>query len=296
MAKEKKKETVLVLGGGGFLGSHTADALSAAGYKVRIFDRTPSPYLSPEQEMIVGDIMDTELISKVVKGCDYIYHFAGIADLEDAKQRPVDTCRINVLGTVQALEAARKIGIKRFIFASTVYVYSNSGGFYRASKQACENFIEEYHKTYDLPYTILRYGSLYGRRAGLKNGINRLIRSAIEDGEIIYNGDPEAMREYIHVNDAAQLSVDILDKKYANRRLMLTGQNRMRVVDLMKMIAEMVPNKPQVNFGEKTLSAHYVMTPYNYNPKLAHKLTSNDHIELGQGLLDCIDDIYENED
>ena len=286
-------KTVLVTGGSGFLGSHTANALSRAGYKVRIFDSEPSPYLQDDQTMILGDITDAQTLKSAIQGCDYVYHFAGIADIERANENPVQTATINIGGTVQLLQACLEEHIKRFVFASTVYVYSDSGGFYRASKQASESFIELYQEKFGLDYTILRYGSLYGRRAGAENSIYKLIQSAFEKGELVYNGDPDAVRDYIHVADAARLSVDILDDTYANRHFILTGQERMRVSDLMRMIAEMMPNNPTLKFGEKTLSAHYVMTPYTYAPKLGHKLTSNDHIDLGQGLLDCITDIDE---
>jgi UDP-glucose 4-epimerase len=290
---DTSKGKVLVIGGGCFIGSHTADALSDAGYEVSVFDMRPSPYIRKDQKMIIGDILDTEAVNKAVKGCRYVYHFAGIADIEEAKSRPIDTVKYNILGTAQILEAARLHKIERFVFASTVYVYSGSGSFYRASKQACEAYIESYQEVYGLPYTILRYGSLYGRRAGPTNGIHRLIQSAIEDGEIVYEGDPDAMREYIHASDAARLSTEILSPDYENRHLIITGQERMRVTDLMRMVAEMIPGKPPFRVGEKKLIAHYTMTPYTYNPKLAHKLTSNDHIDLGQGILDCISELYD---
>lgn len=296
MPSSSTKGTVLVLGGGGFLGSHTADALSDAGYKVRIFDRAASPYLRPDQEMVVGDIADLEALKKAASGCEAIYHFAGIADIEEAGRDAIQTVQVNIIGTLNVLEAARAAQVKRFVFASTVYVYSSSGGFYRISKQACENLIEEYQKLYGLSYTILRYGSLYGRRAGSTNGIYNLICKAMQNGEIVYNGDPDAMREYIHVNDAATLSVAILDRKYENSHLVLTGPERMRVADLMRMIAEMMPNKPAFRFGDKELVAHYTMTPYTYNPRVGHKLVSSHHIDLGQGILDCIAEIYDQAD
>lgn len=292
MASQEKSK-VLVTGGCGFIGSHTADALSDAGYDVRIFDRSRSPYLRPDQEMIIGDISDKDALVAAAKGCDYIYHFAGIADIEEAKSKPVDTCAVNIQGTLHALEAARENGVKRFVFASTVYVYSDRGAFYRVSKQACENYVETYEKVYGLPFTILRYGSLYGRRAGPTNGIYKLIKSGIEEGEIVYNGDPQSMREYIHASDAAQLSVDILADDYENRHMILTGNERMRVADLMKMISEMIPNGPKARFGETTLAAHYAVTPYTYSPKVGHKIIRNDHIDLGQGILDCIAEWHE---
>ncbi|MCT4655448.1 MAG: NAD(P)-dependent oxidoreductase [Cohaesibacter sp.] len=289
----QNKGTVLVTGGRGFLGGYTAAALNEAGYAVRIFDTSRDDSPVEAQEMIVGDITDQDAVVEAAKGCDYIYHLAGIADIEEARGRPVDTARVNVLGTLNALEAAKEHKVKRFVFASTVYVYSDRGSFYRVSKQACENYIETYQEVHGIPYTVLRYGSLYGRRAGPTNGIYRLIKTALETGEIVYNGDANAMREYIHIADAAKLSVEILDEAYKNRHIMLTGNERMRVTDIMRMIAEMLPNKPKLKIGEEILAGHYVMTPYNYHPKLGHKLVSNDHIELGQGLLDCIAEMSE---
>lgn len=289
MTKQKK---VLVTGSSGFLGSHTADALHAAGYETVLFDLTPSPYAKEGQTVITGDLLDKEKLSSAMQGCDYVYHFAGIADLEEANKRPEDVSHINVTGTVQALELARQHKIKRFVFASSVYVYSQFGGMYRASKQACENFIEEYQSNFGLPYTILRYGSLYGRRAGPDNGIVKMITSAMKNDTLTYNGHPDAIREYIHVEDAAKLSVDILDDDYANQCLLLTGHNRMHVIDVMRMISEMMPNRPEVTFGDKIMAAHYVTTPYQYNPKMARKMTSNAHIDLGQGLLDCIEEQF----
>lgn len=289
MAKEK----VLVTGGGGFIGSHTADALSDAGYEVVIFDIRPSPYLRADQKMILGDILDEDQLITAVKGCKYVYHFAGIADIEQAKSQPVETCKYNILGTANLLEASKNASVERFVLASSVYVYSGSGGFYRASKQAAETYVETYEEVYGLPYTILRYGSLYGRRAGPTNGIYKLILGAMKNGEIVYEGDPEAMREYIHASDAARLSVSVLAPEFKNRHIILTGQERLKVTDLMRMVAEMMPAKPQFRVGEKKLAAHYVMTPYAFNPRLGHKLTSNDHIDLGQGILDCIAEMHE---
>lgn len=287
---------VLITGGSGFLGSHIAEALSASGYKVRIFDLEKTPYLSGDQEMVIGDITDLDSVLDAAKDCDYIYHLAGIADIEYAKANPIDTQRINVGGTLNILEAARINKIKRLVFSSTVYVYSDRGSFYRVSKQACENYIETYQSVHDVPFTILRYGSLYGRRAGGTNGIYKLIKSAMDTGQIIYYGDENAMREYIHISDAAKLSVEILDKEYENKHVILTGNERMKVVDIMRMIAEMLPNKPKLQFGEEIMAGHYVMTPYTYNPRIGQKLISAHHIDLGQGLLDCIAEMHEKEE
>jgi UDP-glucose 4-epimerase len=287
-------EHVIVFGGSGFLGSHVADALSDAGHRVRIFDRVPSPYLRDTQEMIVGNLLDPEAVTQAAQGCSYVYNFAGLADIDDANNRPVDTVQLNVLGNMHVLEAARLAKARRFVFASTLYVYSEAGSFYRASKQASERFVEAYQERYDLNYTILRYGSLYGRRADMRNGIYRLLRQALEKRRIHYSGSRESMREYIHVADAAKLSVQILDEQFANRHLVLSGQERMAVKNLMQMIAEMIPGKIELEYTEHPTSGHYVMTPYSFQPKIGHKLIANDYVDIGQGLLDCLAEIHES--
>src|SRR3989304_1752290 len=138
-------ERVLVLGGSGFLGSHVADALSQAGYRIRILDRVSSPYLLGDQEMVVGDLLDQTVLDTAVAGCEVVYNFAAIADLDEAQNKLIDTVRVNVLGNVQVLEACRRHRVRRYVYASTVYVYSREGGFYRCSKQSAEHYIEEYH-------------------------------------------------------------------------------------------------------------------------------------------------------
>ena len=288
------KEKVIVYGGSGFLGSHVADALSDAGYKVLIFDCVPSPYLRPDQEMYLGDLLDEVAVVAAAEGCKFAYNFAGLADIDDAKDRPVDTVKLNILGNVHVLEAARLAEVKRYVFASTVYVYSETGSFYRASKQASERFVEAYQERYGLSYTILRYGSLYGRRADMRNGIYRLLKQALQERRISYTGSGDAMREYIHVTDAARLSVKILDSDYENRHLILTGQERMTVKNLMTMIAEMMPGGAEIDFAECKHYGHYVMTPYAFHPKIGHKMIATDHVDLGQGLLDCLAELHES--
>lgn len=285
----------LVLGGSGFLGSHVADALSDAGYRARIFDRAASPHLRAGQDMIVGDLMDFDAVKRAAEGCDFVYNFAGIANIDDAKNRLLDTANLNVIGNIHALEAAHAAGARRFVFASTVYVYSESGSFYRASKQAAERFVETYHERHGLPFSIVRYGSLYGRRADERNGIFRFLKQALEQKRVVYEGSEDAMREYIHVTDAARLSVQLLDERFANRHLILTGQERMAVKNLMRMISEMLPGGVEVRYGGKHDDGHYEMTPYAFHPKVGHKLVANDYVDLGQGLLDCLADIHERQ-
>jgi UDP-glucose 4-epimerase len=286
---------VVVTGGSGFLGSHIANTLTAQGYAVTIFDRQPSPYLQPGQKMVVGSILELEQLEEVVAGSRYVFHLAALADLNAAQNRPLDTAHLNVIGTVNCLEAARKAGVERFIFASTVYVYSRAGGFYRCSKQACEAFIEEYQRSYGLAYTVLRYGSLYGPHADESNGVYRLLLQALE-GHIRHKGTADDKREYIHVEDAARLSVQSLEDRYANQHLVLTGNHSMRLHDLFTMFSEILGREIDVEYvspPEGQADGHYRVTPYAFNPRVGRKLTDNYYVDMGQGLLQMLDQIYE---
>jgi len=282
----------VVFGGSGFVGSHVADYLTDIGYQVVIYDKIESQWLREEQEMVIGNINDREKINQTVSGSDVVYNFAALADLNQALKQPVKTVSVNILGNINIIEACHKHKVERFVYASTVYVHSREGGFYRCSKQASEAYIEEYQKVYGLSYTILRYGSLYGPRADNSNGLYRIVKSALDKGIIKYAGDIDSMREYIHVEDAAKASVDILANEFKNENIVLTGQEPMRVLEMLNMLAEMLDlNKNSINFVEDDYEGHYVRTPYAYQPKLGKKYIPPVHVDLGQGLLQVIDEI-----
>jgi UDP-glucose 4-epimerase len=286
-----KMRRVCVIGGSGFLGSHVADALSSQGFHVRIYDRVHSPWLNNNQEMIVGDLLDKDLLESAISGSDIVYNFAALADLNEALNKPIESIRVNILGNGYVLEACRRHAVKRFVYASTVYVHGRDGGFYRCSKQSAEHFVEEYQNTYGLNYTILRYGSLYGPRADSGNGLLRMVKHALEVGELRYEGSRDTLREYIHVLDAAQASVAALGEDFLNQSVVLTGQEPMRVLDLLEMLREILGENIPINFIEGDQTGHYIRTPYSYKSTLGRKYVLPMHVDLGQGLLQLIEDV-----
>ena len=261
-----------------------------------IFDLKPSPYLLPGQEIIIGDILDKKAVFDAVKGCDYIYNFAGMADLNAATTEPLRTIEQNIVGTAILLEATLRSRAKRFIQASTIYVYSDTGGFYRCSKQAAELYVEEYNRKFGLEYTILRYGTVYGPRADSRNSIYRYLKQALDEGRIDCGGTGDETREYIHVRDAAQLSVDILADKYRNKQVIITGHHPMRLRDMLYTIREILSNRIEINFeASKSDTPHYNITPYSFVPKIGRKLVAHEYVDMGQGLLECISEIYDQD-
>ena len=229
-------DKAVVIGGAGFVGSHVADELSRRGYRVTVFDQDRSPWVTDNQEMLVGDMRDQAALTKAISDARFLYHFGGIADIDECHKNPLSTIRYNILGNAQILESAIRNKVKKFLFASSVYVYSSSGTFYRISKQSSELFIESFAEENDMDYVILRYGSLYGGRADNRNSLYRIIENALKYKKIDYYGDGNEIREYINVKDAADLSVEALDEKYSNQILMLTGKKSIKYEQYQQLI------------------------------------------------------------
>ena len=93
-------KNVIVFGGTGFLGSHVADELSEKGFCVTIFDKAQSPYLRHDQNMIIGNILDREKVRESVRNAQIVFHFAAMADIQEARDNPVDAATYNVIGTM----------------------------------------------------------------------------------------------------------------------------------------------------------------------------------------------------
>jgi len=287
---------IIVFGGSGFLGSHVADALSEAGHEVTIYDIRKSDYLRQNQQMVVGDILDEKKVDESVKGKDIIYNFAGIADIDEASKNPVETVKYNILGNTILLESAIRHKVKRFVYASTVYVFSDSGSFYRCSKAACENYIDVYRKQHGLDYTILRYGTLYGTRADERNSVCRFITQAMREKKITYPGDGSEIREYINVLDAAKASVEILSEEFRNEHVIFTGYYPMKVRELFIMIKEMLKDNIEFEFVTQTTNdpmGHYAITPYTFIPKVGKKYVKHYYTDMGQGLLLCMQEVFD---
>ena len=288
------KSKVLVIGGSGFIGSHVADNLSTLNYKTYIYDLKPSKWLKSDQEFISAKNVDYNSLEKIISKIDVIYYFAGISDIKEAKIDPLQTLNSNVINLVKFLEIIKNFKSKRFVYASTMYVHSDKGSFYSASKKSAEIFINTYAEEYGIEYTLLRYGSIYGPRSQGWNGIKKFARQILRDDVFEYGGDGSEMREYIHVTDAARLSVEILKKKYINSALTITGQQLFNVDQLASILFEIAGKKKKVKFNSLSdKNDHYGKTPYRLDFKKSMKLVPTEFVDLGQGLLEVMEEVID---
>ncbi len=285
----------LVVGGSGFLGSHVADELTEKGYEVTIFDRKKSTWINDNQKFIESDLLDREHVIKSLEGFNFVIHFAGIADIGESKEKPLETIETNIIGTANLLEGCRQNKIEKFIFASSVYVFSKYGSFYGKSKQACELLIEEYQNEFNLDYIHVRYGSLYGPRAQEWNGLKKYISEIIKNKQIDFSVNGEEKREYIHVKDAAIMTASLLESEEKNIAVNITGHQVISTLDLFKLIFEVLQLDEKINLSkESKVVSHYKISPYSFQPKESKKLVPKKFIDIGQGVLEIIHEIEDS--
>ena len=288
------RKKVVVFGGCGFIGSYVVEELINNGYDVVVADLITSKYID-EKYFKRCDILDEKSVNEIVKEADIVYNFAGFANLDDAIANPKKALELNVMGNLNILEACKNNNIKRFVYASSAYAMSDKGSFYGISKLTSEKLTEEYYKKFGLGFTIVRYGSVYGERDYSNNYIYNLLKKAIETKEINHSGDGEEIREYIHVADVAKLAVDIIKSdEFINEHIILTGVERMKRKELFDMINEILGGELKINLNDNGYCNHYKTTPYSFVPTRSKKLVANPYIDMGQGLLDCLKDIEEN--
>src|SRR5438552_12024172 len=164
---------VLVTGGSGFIGSHVVDKLRASGHEPVIYDLRPSPWHEAGSvETVLGSITDREALERALHSCDAVAHLAAVADVNDVHAEPEDAERVNARGTVAVLEAARRAGVKRIVYASTIWVYSDCEGeavdeetlltapshLYTSTELAGGPYCKAFQDLYGSGYTNLRFG------------------------------------------------------------------------------------------------------------------------------------------
>jgi UDP-glucose 4-epimerase len=245
----------LVTGGSGFIGSHVVDALRAAGHEVVVLDREP-PRHRLDVEYRAADIKDLNQVYEAMDGIDYVHHVAAVANVNHAFDRPIDCVEINVLGTANVLEAARRQNVKRVLFASSVWVYNGTpepsvgeetplhmpgpGHIYTSSKIASELIFNDYAALYKVPVTIFRYGIPYGPRMRSELLIPAFLKRALSGQPLQIAGDGSQARNFVYVEDLARAHVLGLAPQCANQTFNLDGTKSVTVLQVAEAIRRLV--------------------------------------------------------
>ncbi|MCK5133670.1 MAG: NAD-dependent epimerase/dehydratase family protein [Candidatus Sabulitectum sp.] len=216
----------LVTGGAGFIGSNIANKLLEMGFSVRILDDLSSGYRSnvPEKaEFIEGSVVDGDVTKEAAAGVDYIFHLAASVGNKRAIDNPISDATINVLGTLNVLEAARATGVKKLVYSSSAGIFGelktipikedhprDPDSPYGVSKLAAEKDCLAYMKLYGIPVVCLRYFNVFGvhQRFDAYGNVIPIFADRILKGiPITIFGDGEQTRDFVNAKDVAQANI-----------------------------------------------------------------------------------------
>lgn len=254
---------VAITGGSGFIGSHVVDAMLAAGHQVRVLDTRP-PH-RPDADWLPADIMDVVALERSLKGADFVYHLAAMADVNDVYAAPARAVELNITGTTHVLEAARLVAAGRVVLASTVWVYSASlpeqvdeetcfspstdRHLYATTKIAAEMICRDYANLYKRPYTILRYGIPYGPEMRDALVIAAFIRRALQGETMTLSGGGTQHRKFVYVEDLARAHVLAMSPRAENRTYNLEGAEMITIRRIAEAVCGLVGGDARVETG-----------------------------------------------
>lgn len=283
------KKNILVTGGSGFIASHVVDELIKSGHKLTVLDKKKSNFINKKCKFIVGDVKRLKILNKIFKNQEIVFHFAADADLYSSNSKHYNTIQNNILGTANVLEACVNNKVKKIIIASSIYSMSSQGGFYSMSKLTSEMLTEKYAEKFKFKFVILRFGSIYGKRANSFNTINNFINEAKKNMKIIRKSKGNEVRNYIHVKDVAKLCKMILNKKYDNGFYNIFGKEKSTVLDVLKIIKKELPKTKLILRKKNKLIYNYKSNPFTYKINSGKVVKLKKYINLSSGIKEIID-------
>jgi UDP-glucose 4-epimerase len=219
---------IFVTGGAGFIGSHLVEKLLELENKVTSYDNLDKYYLGKQKTVsqlaknklfkaVNADILDYETLLQSMKDADLVFHLAAQPGVRFSMEHPTKTTRVNVLGSLNVLKAAKAAGVKRLVFASTSSVYGKAKflpiseehptepiSVYGASKVAAEKYCKVFNDQLGLPVVTLRYHTVYGPRQRPDMAFHKWTRCYFDKKPITIYGDGEQTRDFTFVTDIIQ--------------------------------------------------------------------------------------------
>jgi dTDP-glucose 4,6-dehydratase len=255
-------KSVLVTGAGGFLGSHLAERLVREGARVRALvhynARANAGWLdhsefAGDMEIMAGDVCDPASCETAIAGCEIIYNLAALTTVPYSYRAPASFVHANIDGTLCMLEAARRVGVERFIQTSSSQTYRPAGPVpvtedqplqapspYAATKIACDGLVDAWRRSYGVPGIILKIFPIFGPRQSVRNIVPTIVTQLL-DGPAIRLGNLEPRKDYIYVDDTIDAYVRAGTKPDAiGATFNICGDTEISIGDLAKLAARLM--------------------------------------------------------
>ena len=299
----------LITGGAGFIGSHIARALLEQGADVRVLDNFSSGKRENlkglDVELLEGDLRNASIVTRAVQGVEVIFHEAAFVSVPESMEKPQECFDVNITGTSNLFEAARKANVRRVVIASSAAVYGDSEDYplsedsplrqlspYATSKRTDEMFAELFTNQFGLEVAALRYFNVYGPRQRPDSmyaaAVPIFIRRMLDNKPITVYGDGGQTRDLINVRDVVQANL------LASQHLAAPGQIfnvctgvETRLLDLLDILYEIFPNAPKHVHAEMRAGDIYrsIGTP----KKIKDTLGFDPKVTLAEGLKEAVE-------
>lgn len=256
-----KSKSVLVTGAGGFIGSHLAEALTRSGARTRALIRYNSEGrkgwleqsdLKAEIEVIFGDIREVDSVRNAIRGVDVIFHLAALIGIPYSYVSPASYVSANVVGTLNTLQESLRSGVSRVVHTSTSEVYGTAQRIpitedhplqaqspYSATKIGADKLAESFHRSFDLPVSIVRPFNTYGPRQSSRAVIPTIIRQALTNKPIRI-GNSAPTRDFNYVADTVRGFLQIAEsEKTIGKVINLGSGTEISIGDLARMICSL---------------------------------------------------------
>ncbi|MBI4690380.1 MAG: NAD-dependent epimerase/dehydratase family protein [Nitrospirae bacterium] len=233
---------ILVTGGAGFIGSHIVDAYINEGHEVFVLDNLSTgkrENINPKAVFYHADIRDDLILLFKEINPDVINHHAAQIYVRASVEDPCFDAEVNIIGTINLVDAGLKSGIKKFILASSGAIYGEQEYYpadeahpsvplspYGVAKLTCEKYLHYYKYNFGLDYTALRYSNVYGPRQnhlGESGVIAIFINKLLKDEQPVIHGDGSQMRDYVFVDDVVAANIKALEPNISGEFNISTG-------------------------------------------------------------------------
>ena len=267
--------TVLVTGGAGFIGSHLIDRLIAEGYDVRVLDNLSSGKLenierhikSGKVDFVEGDIRDASLVNKSLVGVNAVFHLAAIISVPFSVSNPELTFDVNLVGTLNLLNACSEKNVDKFIFVSSCAVFGDTKILpvnenattapispYAESKLLAERDCLSFQQRGLLQSAVLRFFNVYGQRQGMNDYsgvITRFINRAKQKKSLTIYGDGSQTRDFVNINDIVQALYACLKSSSANGEVFNIGSGKpTSITELAKTVLELTGQNLEIRYEQ----------------------------------------------